>query len=297
MNAAFESLFAQHAMLSHAKQLALMDIYKESAWNTNLAQGTLTLGDKSFAAGLLGSFSAIEESWLWSWANENMGNLPVSVTAVAKQMKELGETNDIPELRNAGTEISEFECHRLAMVAVGVSGAGAYYRGPYNGGAAFLVIQEPLPPRSERHNMLRITRVITDCITNFEMPHHEAVTAYFKSEGLSIEMPQPDEMIAAGADGQIHLRFNERGSITKISTPPLLHNDGITRTYTEHSFKESAPTATATSFCPNKWTRVIVLFTVLAILVFPPLTLVFCILAFLYWCSLEGDRDLSSTYE
>jgi U-box domain len=72
-----------------------------------------------------------------------------------------------------------------------------------------------------------------------------------------------------------------------------------------------APTATATSYPTteaeilerrrrnrkkSKW--VIVLFTVLAVLVFPPLTLIFLVLAFLSCCLLEGDGDPnSSTYE
>jgi hypothetical protein len=127
MSAAFDSLFAQHAMSSYAKQLALVDIVGEnSGWNASLANGTLTFGDKSFAAGILGSFSEDAGSWLWCWANGSMEGLPARVTAVAKRMQELGEANDILELRDPQTKMTDDNCQRLAMVAVGGSGRGRY---------------------------------------------------------------------------------------------------------------------------------------------------------------------------
>jgi hypothetical protein len=219
MNSAFESLFSQHALSSHAKQLSLLDQCNGSQWAVNLKKGTLTLGHRVFAVGVLGTFSEADDSWLWSWANPSMENLPESVTAVAKQMREIGEKSDIPVFRDASTaRMTQLDCHRLAMVAVGVSGAEAYYCGPHGGGGCFLVIQEPLTPDPGRHTFCRINRVIMECLSNFEfeLSHRETVLTYFTSERLTIETPAPTEVIAVVEDGKIHLVFDEVGRFKKM---------------------------------------------------------------------------------
>jgi hypothetical protein len=235
MNDAFEALFTQHAISSYAKQLALIDVMGDAShWNVDLKEGTLTLGDKTYKAGLLGSYNKGDHSWLWVWANEHMSHLPDHVTRVAKQMRDLGEKSDIPVFLDATTpDLSDDECHRLAMVVVGIASSecGAYYRGPYGGGSSYLLIQEPLPRNPERHSMLRIQRVIMECIAQFffKGTHHEAILSYFRAEGLNVESAEPSKIVAAGTDGNMIVHFDERGRVTKM--------DGVLRGGATHSSK------------------------------------------------------------
>jgi hypothetical protein len=224
MNAAFESLFVQHAMSSYAKQLALLDAVGEAgSWNVHLGQGTLTLDDTMYHAGLLGSYSSQDRSWLWSWANPSMDSLPDRVTAVANQMRALGASSAIPLLRDATTPaLEEDDCHRLAMVAVGLSpGCGAYYRGPYGGGAAYILIQQPVPVDL---SVIRLQRVVMECVTNFRFPegaHHDAVTSFFQSVGLTIERSEPTIIVASGNDGTIQITLDEQGRVNKANSIPV----------------------------------------------------------------------------
>ncbi len=221
MSQTFDQLFTRHAMASYAKQLRLADITGEAAWDVDLDQGTLGFGDMTFQAGLLGSYGKGAGTWLWSWANKSMSNLPERVTAVAGRMKETGIARDIPELREAEIAATEDFCHRLAMVAVGEAGAGAYYRGPYESGAAYLVIHDPLPPAQDGHRLARIQRVIAESISTFTLNHRRAVESYFETESLPVQHTDASEILVSAEDGELRIRFDGEGTITEMKG--LLH--------------------------------------------------------------------------
>jgi hypothetical protein len=184
-----------------------------------LGQGTLTFDDIVFQTGFLGSYSQLDNSWLWSYANPNMSTLPDSVTAAARQLRELGESRDIPLFSNdAIHDIDEDECRRLAMVVVGLlPGCGGYYPGPYGNGNAYLLVQQPLP--TDR-SIIRLQRVVMECATLFHFrkrTHHDAVMSFFRSEGLEIKSSEPTSIAAIGVDGTIQVTFDEHGRIKKAS--------------------------------------------------------------------------------
>ena len=218
MSDAFDALFAKHALSAYARQLILADALDgQGGWDADLAAGTLSFeGGDSYACGLLGSFGEAAGTWRWAWANDAMQGLPDEVLAAARTMQEIGNRQDVPELREPEFPADEDLCHRLAMVTVGETGAGAYYRGPYGGGAAYLVLREPLP-RTEPHTTARIIRVIGEGTSTFELPHREAVTAYLAAEGLSVEDgEQEGEIIATAEDGTVRLRFDGLGRIAEM---------------------------------------------------------------------------------
>ena len=218
-NPAFTDLFVQHAMASYAKQLAFGDAIEDSgAWDLNLKAGTLSFADgQSFNISLLGSYGEGAGTWLWLWANSNMA-VPPNVAAAADTMRELGRARDIPEFAEAQTHDAELFCHRLAMIAAGELEAGAYYRAPYDGGSAWLLINEALPPAPHRHDLARIQRVIAESISTFEMSHRPALEAYFTSEGLEVEETEPFEIVATAKDGDLRVRFDDEGRITEMKS-------------------------------------------------------------------------------
>jgi hypothetical protein len=244
MNAAFEALFVQHAMSSYAKQLALLDAVGEAgAWSVNLGQGTLTLDDIVYQVGLLGSYNKqdhlwlwcwanpsmnslpmhVHHLWLWCWANPSMNSLPMHVTAVAKQMHVLCELSAIPLLNDATTPaLDEYDCHRLAMVIVGLPpGCRAYYCGLYGGGAAFFLIQQPIPVDL---SVIHLQRVVMECVTHFCFPdgtHHDCVTSFFWSVLLTIERSEPTIIITNGKDGTVQITLDEHGRVFKGNSIPL----------------------------------------------------------------------------
>lgn len=214
---AFDHLFVRHALASYSKQIALGDLVGDDRFDVDLQEGRLSFGDAGgFACGLLGSYGEGAGTWLWAWANKSMDGLAERVTAVSRRMKDIGEARDLPELSAAETEADEPFCHRLAMVTVGESGASAYYRAPYEGGAAYLVLQEPLPSPVDMHRMNRIQRVIAEAISTFDLPHREALDAYFATEGLNVEETGPSEIHVEAEDGELRIRFDGKGRITEM---------------------------------------------------------------------------------
>lgn len=217
--ASFNALFAHHAMPSYAKQLTLADaIESAGAWDLDLKAATLSFETgPSYRIELLGSYGEGAESWLWVWANRNM-DLPTEVTKAAQSLRDMGRQKSIPEFHENETHEGETFCHRLAMIAVGETNAGAYYRAPYDGGAAYLLIQDDIPVPPNRHHLNRIQRVIAESISTFQMPHREAIEAYFTSEKLAFEQTDNHELVATAADGDLRIRFDEEGRLTEMKS-------------------------------------------------------------------------------
>lgn len=215
--AGFNALFLQHAMSAYAKQLALADATEGAgAWDLDLQAGSLKFANgPSYQIGLLGSYGEAAGTWLWVWANRNM-DLPAEVSKVAQSLRELGSKKSIPEFHENETHDQETFCHQLAMIAVGESGAGAYYRAPYEGGAAYLLIREAIPASPERHHLGRIQRVIAESISTFQMPHRPAIEAFFAAENLSVAQPEPHEILATAEDGDLRIRFDDEGRLTEM---------------------------------------------------------------------------------
>ncbi len=217
--AGFNALFVQHGMSAYAKQLALADATEGAgAWDLDLQLGSLKFANgPSYEIDLLGSYGEAAGTWLWVWANRNM-ELPAAVTETAKSLRDLGRQKSVPEFHESETHDQETFCHQLAMVAVGESGAGAYYRAPYEGGAAYLLIRETLPAIPERHHLGRIQRVIAECISTYQMPHRPAIEAFFTAENLPVAQPEPHEILATAEDGDLRIRFDEEGRLTEMKS-------------------------------------------------------------------------------
>ena len=67
-------------------------IIADNSWGLDPMKGMIRFGEREFRAGILGSESEIQNTWLWSWAHTESG-LPESSTAVSRRVKKL-----LPEL-------------------------------------------------------------------------------------------------------------------------------------------------------------------------------------------------------
>ena len=110
-----------------------------SGWNVDIKNGRISFGDKVFDAGILGTESEIEQTWLWGWANKESG-LPERAVAPGRRAAKL--LKDVPEFTNPVFMLDELHNgHNIAMVCCGISEENVcYYRCPYEGGALFVRI-------------------------------------------------------------------------------------------------------------------------------------------------------------
>ena len=101
-------------------------------WGLDPMNGIIRFGDREFTAGILGSESDIQNTWLWSWAHTESG-LPERVTALSHRAKKT-----LPQLAEFQTgKFMRDEMHTghiLSMIACGALNDNlCYYRCPYDG--------------------------------------------------------------------------------------------------------------------------------------------------------------------
>jgi hypothetical protein len=75
------------------------------------------------------------------------------------------------------------------MVASGLCRAGAYYRGPYDGGAVYFLVNEVSLPVADTP---RIVQVILQTIANFAVQHQPMLEAYLSGHQFELQKaPRP----------------------------------------------------------------------------------------------------------
>ncbi|MEU9093839.1 DUF6882 domain-containing protein [Streptomyces sp. NPDC048428] len=98
---------------------------------------TWTFPDRTATAPaqILASFSASSGSWLWAWANESI--LP-EMSRDARSVRDWAETHGHHTLAQPETEADEQVAATLAALAVRITGAAGFYRGPGAGSVAII---------------------------------------------------------------------------------------------------------------------------------------------------------------
>ena len=210
-------LLCRHGAASLDKQDALAQVVGDLDWAVDLSAGTITFGEcHTFGIQLLGTESWEDDTWLWSWANEASG-LPPAVVEWARQVREYGLENGVRELEMSQFGLDLANGHTLSMVASGLCGADAYYRGPYGAGAAFLLLTAPEIREEMPLSLVRMARLFNTFIGRFSCDHREALRAYAAYKGFLCE-DQGDELLGTSAQGSsLRAAFDAQGRMTEMS--------------------------------------------------------------------------------
>ena len=223
MSAELTRLFNDNAAASFDKQLALNGVVGDQDWRVDLAEGVLTFGqDQRWPVQLLGTESEETGTWLWGWANPSAG-IPPSLLGSARLLQLLGEERHIAEFTEPEYALGDIDGHYLAIVASGVCRAEAYYRAPYEGGAAFLLLQQglPLPPAGDP--LTRVTTVFPQALAALPITdHRRTLTGYLRYLGLD---GQPEGAgLVVRQDGELVLvaGFDEWGRLARLEV--ILHS-------------------------------------------------------------------------
>lgn len=224
----FSTLVDAGAFLAHERQLHLADVVEGHArWDADLAAGTITFAFADRAplvceAQLLGSSALSPGSWLWGWAN---GGVPENVTAVARELRAVGEERGIPELTEAELPLGETGndgidalWYRLTIAAAGLTPTWhASFRAPTGEGsvAPFLLrhaeLELPAPA------FPRVARVLSEGLQSVRIgDHRAAVESYARARGI------PVAAAAAGLelglpDGTLTVELDAEGRIARLT--------------------------------------------------------------------------------
>jgi Family of unknown function (DUF6882) len=213
---AFPEALAQHVIAAMSRQLALADLIGSRSWEVDIQAGTVRFGsDLSYGIQLLGTESEQDRSWLWAWAN-TQSNLPPAVLQAAGWLRGYGQQSAIAELVEPMFSLDRADGHQLALLASGLTGR-CYYRGPYEGGALFFLLEgvpaEVLAPARPERAVMAITQVLQA----FPVDHRTAVQSFLHQQGWRVE-EAVDSVTGRHPDGLV-LRavLDQRGRITSLS--------------------------------------------------------------------------------
>lgn len=221
----FQELFEQHAGIALDKQLAALTEVEDFGLSYNTRAGVISF-EKETPSGtltrssrfqILGTESEYAGTWLWSWANEE-SNLPPQLLQVANQLREYGERAGIPELSEPESELDAVSGHLLSMIASGLTRAPMYYRCPYEGGAMFVLLQEPSFLKPVENPIRRVAEVFPQLISDFDIENHRhALESYLQA--YQMRMTSTGRTLTASHardEGKLTAQFDTLNRLTQL---------------------------------------------------------------------------------
>jgi hypothetical protein len=209
--------YVNHALFAFDRQLLLADLIGDLDWAYDLPTGTLSFGDRyRWQAEVLGTESQETGTWLWAWANAT-GNIPPERQAAALKLKALGERQGLQELTEPLVPLAHADGHTFAALAVGRGWGRAYYRGPYEGGAVWLLITDEQLQFPVAAPLQRILTVFPQAISVGDVPHHrEALRGYLEHYGFEPEDRDGALVVRAAGEEVLRAEFDELGRLRTL---------------------------------------------------------------------------------
>lgn len=212
----FVELFSSLAGAAMARQLAFADFLGERGWAVDLEAGTVAFGDDlTYPIQLLGTESEVNETWLWAWSNPS--EIPPPLLETARQLREYGAQQQIPELTNSTFGLDVADGHRLAMLASGLVRKTVYYRGPYDGGALYFLILGLPGEVFAPVTVERACAVIGQVIEIFEVDHRCLAETFLHEQGFALSTTTDGLHAVRDDSSSLDLAFDREGRITEIS--------------------------------------------------------------------------------
>jgi hypothetical protein len=210
------SLVLQYAASVLDRQLYLNELVGELDWHFDLTAGTLTFGDRyRWSVQLLGTESEASRTWLWAWANPSA--LSPDRLRAALTLREFGRERNLPEFVEPQLLLNAVDGHLLGMIAAGLLNANAYYRAPYEGGAAVFLITDEAFPRCQEPPLSRIAAVFPQAIAAFALPDHKrALEGYLQSYGLACADEHGRIVVREEGEPVLIASFDEQNRLSEL---------------------------------------------------------------------------------
>lgn len=205
---------------SMVRQLKFGEYLNGRNWNLDLKVGIVKFGeDLVFPIQVLGSFSELSGTWMWSWENPGASGWNKKILKGVKKLKKLGDIFE-SETFELGEELTG---HHIAMVCSHLLGDVPYYRGPYQHGAIFFTILDVPIDLNPKISCLQCINTMMDAISScvFIENHKEMVENFLTSQKFVLNEYNNDgkDFIKAKRDeDEVIIEFNEDGFIKSASS-------------------------------------------------------------------------------
>ena len=221
-----QPLLEEHGAASWDKQMCLADLIGDGGWQLSVSQGQITFGGRqTFPVQILGSESEAAGTWLWSWANNGISPPEAALQGV-NQLREFGDRNSVPQFVEPELSLDAANGHLLSMIASGLCRADAYYRGPYEGGAVFLLLNAPQVRQYSDDSPLRFIRIFNEFISAFACSHRAAFAAYARYKGYPTDTQGDAVITALPAGAQVRAVFDPLDRLIEMTSTLTQENIG-----------------------------------------------------------------------
>ena len=211
-----DELLTEHGAASWDKQMCLMELIGENGWNLSTSRGEITFGTQTFPIQMLGSEDEDAGTWLWAWANE-ASRLPPEIVTASRQVQEFGRQNSVPEFVAPESSLDAVNGHLLSMIASGLCEADAYYRGPYDGGAVFLLLSAPEVKNYADSSTTAFVRNFLDFISAYSCKPRPALTAYARYKNYACtDQPDGSLVCVAPSGDPVTAIFDSLGRVAQL---------------------------------------------------------------------------------
>ncbi len=217
MNPKLAHLYSLYAASGFDKQQTLVELLGgKHDWDFNMESGTITFnGTHSFPVQIIGTESTASKTWLWSWANAESG-IPEQLVAAARKLKAFGGEHQIDELKAPQLRLGEVDGMVLSTIATGLTRGDACYRGPYDGGALYVVLQSPALRAKADASPQHIVSIFAQVIAAVPVDHRKAWKAYLEQKGYRVA-EEAGRVVGTSPKGErVMAKFDARGRAIDI---------------------------------------------------------------------------------
>jgi hypothetical protein len=213
----WDDLFTAGLGRSRANQLALGELLGEGHWQIDFNHGMLTLGGNEYRFQFLGSESDSSDTWLWGW--ENINGFDEGLLALAEKAKAIGEEYGADVLTTAEFDLDDWlNGHNIAMTVCGLADDYlCYYRCPYDGGAAFVVLSGLPDSIFTPVDWPKFNEVVMDCINAFDLNHRLFIEGFLWQNHTPYESEGQDALIAHFSQ-DFRFTFDDQGRLSEIKS-------------------------------------------------------------------------------
>ena len=226
---AFNHLLQEHAGYAMHRQHVLQSqhgIGDFSRWDADLAASQLSFTghadgrpDLTVNVALLGTASEQSDTWLWLWGNQGLcDSLPPEVASVCRRLRASGDELGVPELADAHWPLDEVSADQLMCVSIGLMDAAGFYRGPYSGGAMYVLLLDDALKADDVEPIHRLPTAFSHAISLFELADHQrALRSYCQRIGVTVSDKPDGSLRLDQGSSSLTATFDAHGRLQQLT--------------------------------------------------------------------------------
>jgi len=201
----FTDCLERYTLLAIEKQDRLSLLVGEHTYELDLETGKALFGEGiEFPCQVLGTESDNTLTWLWAWADEQT-EVPDDLIKASRELRDWGSKKEVQEFTLPAVDLDRADGHAIAMIAVELCRASAYYHDVYEGGAAFVLLFDKRIDAQPSLDRARLSRHFLDLIARYDLDHRQVLRSYIAAKHLpcvdrgtvvSFELGSGERMIA-----------------------------------------------------------------------------------------------------